>query len=53
VPTTPDFAVVNCEPTVRFAFVIFASFYFILLPTFVDSSILALPYDIYQPFRAK
>jgi hypothetical protein len=52
VPTTPDFAVVNCEPTVRFAFVIFASFYFILLPTFVDNSIVADTTDIINPFRA-
>jgi hypothetical protein len=45
--------VVNCEPTVRVAFDILLPIYLDLLPTFVDSSILPPPYDIYQPFGAK
>jgi hypothetical protein len=51
VPDTFDFDVVNCEPTVRVAFDILLPIYFVLLPTFVDSFILALPYDIIKSLR--
>jgi hypothetical protein len=45
VPTTPDLAVVNCEPTVRVAFDICFLFrpkgtVLIYLPTFVDKPII-------------
>jgi hypothetical protein len=45
VPTTPDLAVVNCEPTVRVAFDIIASFrprgtVLIIYQRFVDKSII-------------
>jgi hypothetical protein len=45
VPDTPDLAVVNCEPTVR-VFSILLPIYFILLPTFVDNTIVAYATDI-------
>jgi hypothetical protein len=48
-PDTFDLAVVNCEPTVRVVFVIYCFFLLVLLPTFVDSSILPATYDIINP----